>query len=137
VAPGIDAERIDHVAIIVTDVDRAKAFYGGLLNLHEVPRPQSFDFPGAWFQMGATCLHLLGKPGIDSESPRHFCIWVKDVHAAARHLQTAGYPFAWTTKHKIPGIDRFFLHDPDGNRIEIQGLEAGKLSSRATQQHLA
>jgi len=26
-------------------------------------------------------------------------------------------------KHKISGIDRFFVYDPDGNRIEIQGAD--------------
>jgi hypothetical protein len=31
---------------------------------------------------------------------------------------------AWNTRHKIPGVDRFFTDDPDGNRIEIQGPEA-------------
>ena len=53
------AERIDHVAIIVTDLERARQFYSGVLGLREVARPESFDFIGAWFQIGPTCLHLL------------------------------------------------------------------------------
>ena len=120
---GINAERIDHVAIIVTDVSRAKVFYEKVLGLTEVPRPASFDFPGAWYQMGATCLHLLGKPTPDSESSRHFCIWVTDLRAAATHLESVRCDVRWESKYKIIGIDRFFLYDPDGNRIEIQGPE--------------
>jgi glyoxylase I family protein len=123
VSNGINADRIDHVAIIVTDVSRAKDFYARVLGLTEVPRPASFDFPGAWYQMGATCLHLLGKPALDSESPRHFCIWVPDLKAAAAHLESVSQPVRWEAKYKIIGIDRFFLYDPDGNRIEIQGPE--------------
>ncbi|HXE51581.1 MAG TPA: VOC family protein [Tepidisphaeraceae bacterium] len=115
------AERLEHVTIVVTDVDRARTFYGGILELTEVPRPKSFDFPGTWYQMGPTFLHLLGKPQADGTSARHFCLWVRDVQSAARHAQDAGCEVKWEAKHKIPGIDRFFLYDPDGNRVEIQG----------------
>jgi glyoxylase I family protein len=117
-------ERIDHVSIIVTDVDRARAFYGGLLGLTEVPRPRSFDFPGAWFQAGAEVIHLLGQPAADVRGRRHFCLSVRDVHAAARYLESKGLPVRWEQKYKIDGIDRFFTDDPDGNRVEFQGAEA-------------
>jgi glyoxylase I family protein len=126
VSKGIGASCIDHVAIIVTDVERAIHFYSVVLGLEEVPRPQSFDFPGAWFQMGDTCLHLLGKPSLDTESPRHFCIRVKDIRSASRHLESVGWPVRWEAKYKIVGIDRFFIHDPDGNRIELQGPDGLK-----------
>lgn len=123
VSNGIHAAFIDHVAIIVTDLDRSKQFYGSVLGLQEVPRPESFDFPGAWYQMGETFLHLLGKPARDTESPRHFCLRVPDLKQAAEHLESVRWPVRWEARHKIMGIDRFFLYDPDGNRIEIQGPE--------------
>lgn len=72
VKPGIGATYIEHVAIIVTDLERSRRFYAEVLGFPEVPRPESFDFPGAWYQLGPTCLHLLDKPGRDSESSRHF-----------------------------------------------------------------
>lgn len=120
---GIGATFIEHVAIIVTELERARDFYGRVLGLTEVPRPESFDFPGTWYQLGNTCLHLLGKPGRDNDSSRHFCLRVSDLRAAEKHLQSQGWPYQWQKKHKIIGIDRFFLHDPDGNRIEVQGPE--------------
>lgn len=119
----VGAQRIDHVAIIVTDVDRSRAFYAGVLGLREVARPESFDFPGAWFEIGPTYLHLLGKPQPDSRGPRHFCLWVGDLRVAADRLDSAHARVEWKTNHKIPGIDRFFTYDPDGNRIEFQGPE--------------
>lgn len=82
----IEVERLDHVAIVVTDVERARAFYVNVLGLREVPRPKSFDFPGAWFQIGPEVLHLLGSPRTEGTGRRHFCLWVKDVHAAARRV---------------------------------------------------
>ena len=120
----LTVERLDHVSVIVTDVDRARAFYAGVLGLPEVPRPKSFDFPGAWFQVGPEVIHLLGQAAPDSRGRRHFCLWVADVHAAARYLGGRGLPVVWDTKYKIDGVDRFFTDDPDGNRIEIQGADS-------------
>jgi glyoxylase I family protein len=119
----IRVERLDHVSIIVTDVARALAFYTGVLGLTEIPRPKSFDFPGAWLQVGPEVIHLLGQPAPDPRGRRHFCLWVADVHAAARYLEGRGLPVRWDTNYKIEGIDRFFTEDPDGNRVEIQGTE--------------
>jgi catechol 2,3-dioxygenase-like lactoylglutathione lyase family enzyme len=121
-------ERLDHVSIIVTDVDRARAFYTGVLGLPEIPRPKSFDFPGAWFQVGPEVIHLLGTPTPDVKGRRHFCLWVSDVHASARYLEGLGLRVTWDTKYKIDGIDRFFTDDPDGNRVEIQGTERARPS---------
>lgn len=116
-------ERMDHVAVVVTDLDRARRFYSDVLRLREVPRPKSFDFPGAWFQMGPEVLHLLAKPQDEGRGRRHFCLWVSDAHAAARHVAASGCEVIWEHKYKIEGVDRFFTSDPDGNRIEIQGPE--------------
>ena len=117
----ITVERIDHVTVNVTDVARAKSFYTGLLGLTETPRPESFDFPGAWYPIGGTLLHLVGRAQRDPDSSRHFALWVRDVHLTAKTVEGAGYPVKWDTGYKIPGVDRFFTNDPDGNRIEIQG----------------
>src|SRR3954469_14039852 len=123
----LTVERLDHVSIIVTDVDRARAFYAGVLGLTEIPRPKSFDFPGAWFQVGPEVIHLLGQPTADPRGRRHFCLWVADVHASGRHIGSLGLPVRWDTKYKIEGVDRFFTEDPDGNRVEIQGSDATTL----------
>jgi catechol 2,3-dioxygenase-like lactoylglutathione lyase family enzyme len=134
-SPSFNAERINHVAVIVTDVDRARRFYADVLRLREVPRPESFDFPGAWFQVGADSagqvIHLLGHPERDPRSRRHFCLWVADVHAAARHVEACGSQVLWDRKYKIRGIDRFFTADPDGNRIEVQGTESPATAGQA------
>ncbi|HEV8603830.1 MAG TPA: VOC family protein [Tepidisphaeraceae bacterium] len=115
-------QRIDHVAINVTDMPRARAFYGGVLKLKEVPRPKSFDFAGAWYRIGTVDLHLISRGDNDPQSRRHFAFWVSDVHAAAKSIQSAGHQVTWDT-YKIEGLDRFFVRDPDGNRLEFQGNE--------------
>ena len=115
-------ERIDHVAINVTDLERARAFYGGILKLKEVPRPKSFDFAGAWYRIGTVDLHLISRGDVEQQSRRHFAFSVSDVRAAARAVEAGGFPVTWDS-YKIEGLDRFFTRDPDGNRLEFQGDE--------------
>ncbi|HWE01816.1 MAG TPA: VOC family protein [Tepidisphaeraceae bacterium] len=118
-------QRIDHVAIDITDVERAKAFYGGLLGLTEIPRPASFTFGGAWYRIGPDILHLVSRPESIPEAPHHFCLYVPDIFDWARIVESAGFAVVWDTRYKIPGVDRFFMRDPDGNRVEFQGKEIG------------
>jgi glyoxylase I family protein len=121
----ITVQRIEHVALTVTDVARAKHFYGQILNLTEIPRPKSFDFPGAWYRNGATDLHIIGRQEADAPSRRHVAFYVADIQTAAKILQQNGYLVLWEEKYKIDNIDRFFTEDSDQNRIENMGPECG------------
>jgi catechol 2,3-dioxygenase-like lactoylglutathione lyase family enzyme len=108
---------IDHCSVIITDVTVSRRFYGELLGLKEIPPPKSFDFVALWYDLGGTYLHLLLKPTADTISPRHLCLHVSDISAARAHVAAHGIPIDETVN--IPGAERFFIRDPDGNRIEI------------------
>ena len=108
----IPVSKIDHVAIDITDVVRSRAFYGGLLGLQEIPRPQSFTFGGAWYQIGPDVLHLVSRNETFPPAPHHFCLWVADVHATAAAVEAGGCDVVWDTRYKIPGIDRFLYTRP-------------------------
>lgn len=109
---------LDHCSVIITDVAKARAFYAGVLGLKEIPKPRTFDFVALWFQLGdGQTLHLLQKPEPDTRSPRHFALRVTDVNAAREHFRSHGIVIQETGP--IPHCDRFFVFDPDGNRIEI------------------
>ena len=118
-------ERMEHVAVTVADAPRAPAFYEGVPGLRKAPRPESFDFPGAWYRLANLDLHVIGRDQADPPSRRHFALWVADIRATADHLKNAGHPVLWEHKYKIRNVDRFFTEDPDGNRIEIMGPDAG------------
>lgn len=114
--------QIDHVSVLVTSLDRARHFYRDVLGLKEIAKPKTFDFKVLWFDLGNQQLHLLQKSRPDTQSPRHFALRVVDVNAAREHFRRHGIEMQETTP--IPKCDRFFVHDPDGNRIEIiQWLE--------------
>lgn len=114
---GLQVRQIDHVSVLITDVERSRRFYCDVLGLKEIAKPKTFDFVALWFDLGSQTLHLLQKPQPDSRSPRHFALGVEDVDAARAFVRSKGITPEETTK--IPGCDRFFVYDPDGNRIEI------------------
>ena len=109
--------QLDHCSLIITNVERSRRFYGDLLGLKEIASPKTFDFVALWFDLGNMHVHLLLKEFPDTISPRHFALRVKDVETARIYFQQHGVKTEETTP--IPGADRFFIRDPDGNRIEI------------------
>src|SRR5690242_16960207 len=55
------AMRLDHGSLLVSDVEASVRFYTGAIGLEEVPRPSTFDTPGAWLQVGDQQIHLVGE----------------------------------------------------------------------------
>ncbi|MGL4551142.1 MAG: VOC family protein [Gemmataceae bacterium] len=108
---------IDHVSVLITDLGCSRRFYRDVLGLTEIAKPKTFDFRALWFDLGGQQLHLLLKPQPDAVSPRHFALRVADIHAAREHCRRHGVATDETTP--IPHCDRFFVHDPDRNRIEV------------------
>jgi glyoxylase I family protein len=113
----LQVTQLDHVSVIITDVERSRRFYRDVLGLKEIPKPRTFDFVVLWFDLGNMHVHLLLKDKPDLISPRHFALRVKDAAKARAYFQERGVATAETTL--IDGADRFFISDPDGNRIEI------------------
>ena len=115
---GLTVTHIDHVSVLITDLAKSRAFYSDILGLKEIAKPKTFDFVALWYDLGGGhTLHLLQKDKPDAVSPRHFCLRVTDVAVAREHFREHGIPVQETGP--IPGADRFFVSDPDGNRIEI------------------
>ena len=119
---GLHVTQIDHVSVVVTDIERSRRFYRDVLGLKEIAKPRTFDFVVLWFDLGNQQLHLLLKDRPDTISPRHFALRVANAAVARSYFRSQGISTQETTP--IPGADRFFVADPDGNRIEvIQWLE--------------
>src|SRR5678815_4354730 len=61
--------------------DATKNFYGNVLGLPEMPKPEDAQARGgAWYQLGEVQLHLSRDPRADNAtSKRHICFHVADL----------------------------------------------------------
>ncbi|WP_079530442.1 VOC family protein [Halobacillus hunanensis] len=117
---------IHHVSLLVTDIERAKRFYGEVLGFQESNERPDFGFPGAWYQVGETQIHLIvhkegktlrGVTSIDSRDG-HFAIRVQDMEGFIKRMHShqveiLDKPNNQTEWHQV------FVSDPDGNVIEF------------------
>ena len=126
----IRVRQIDHVTLVVHDVEASRRFYVGLLGMVEVARP-AFSFGGAWFQAGETLIHLIaehdrsGPAGypvevlVKSSRNHHFAFEVEDAYAAAAALKAMGIPLIDDAKLRPDGAVQVFLADPDHHVVEL------------------
>jgi glyoxylase I family protein len=136
----MEIELLHHVSLNVADLDRSRQFYLEILGLAEIARP-NFNFPGAWFQVGATQqLHLIvyeggtfrdGK-GVGTRD-NHFALRVRSYRATVDFLRSKGYredagaldlQRMILQPHATAGFPQIYIVDPDRHIIEIN---AGKL----------
>lgn len=129
-ASPIQVRSIDHVTLVVKDLDVSRQFYVDLIGMDEVPRP-AFDFPGLWFKSGSTLIHLIGEHdksgpagypdqvGRSSTRNHHLAFLVDDAAAVAEVLKERNIPLVSDAKHRPDGAVQVFAHDPDGHVIEF------------------
>jgi catechol 2,3-dioxygenase-like lactoylglutathione lyase family enzyme len=108
--------RLDHVQVAAPPgcADAARAFYGDLLGLAEVEKPEPLrGRGGVWFEQ----LHVGVEPDFTPARKAHPALRVDDVDRLAERLRAAGAKVQWD--HALPGVRRFYTADPWGNRIEL------------------
>ena len=115
----INFKRLDHVQLCVPPgaEGQAREFYGILLGLAEIEKPEPLQGRGGlWFQIADIQLHI-GVEADHSRSKRHPAFEVENIETVRKHLETNGV----RTRDEIPlaGIRRFSFFDPFDNRIEL------------------
>lgn len=116
---------LHHVSLTVTDLERAKDFYGNILCLKELERP-GFDFPGAWYDIEGQQLHLIVDPSSQtirkdksiSSREGHFALRVESYQETLHWLKKNGIEIL-EKPNSISGFAQIFCTDPDGNLIEL------------------
>lgn len=129
---------IHHVSLTVTDLERSRMFYREILGLAEIARPP-FNFPGAWFQVGAAQqLHLIvhtrstfrEKP-LDTRD-NHVAMRVPSFQATLDFLHGKGFredaapddPWKMIVQpYATAGFPQIYICDPDRHIIEINAEE--------------
>ncbi|HVV37015.1 MAG TPA: VOC family protein [Acidimicrobiales bacterium] len=117
--------RVLHASVNVGgDVDTAQAFYRDVLGLDPAWRPTIAGVPGAWFDVGAVQLHVVGsEPWPDGIDPgaHHVCFGVDDLDAAVAELDNAGIAHIQGSQdHHGTIVRQVWFRDPAGNVVELQ-----------------
>ncbi len=116
---------LDHVLVAAPPSceEAARAFYGGLLGLEEIPKPSLLGARGGcWFRLGPHELHIGVAEGFVPATKAHPGIAVSSADALgelAERLQTAGVAIEWADAAELGGRGRFHVRDPWGNRLEL------------------
>ena len=113
---------IHHASIIVSDTERALAFYRDLLGIEQCERPD-LGFPAAWLQIGEQQIHLLELPNPDPVTgrpehggrDRHIAFSVTGLDSIMEKLEGQGVPYTLSKS----GRKALFCRDPDGNAVEL------------------
>ena len=120
--------RLDHIALLVRDLDESAAFYTAIPGIREVPNPMG-GTAFRWFEFGANqCFHMqagdISRTHVEKNT--HFAFSAEDdFDAVLAELQAKG--LAWSDMKGTPGainirpdgMRAVFLQDPNGYWIEI------------------
>jgi catechol 2,3-dioxygenase-like lactoylglutathione lyase family enzyme len=111
---------IDHVQLAAPAgcEDAARRFFGDLLGLEELEKPEPLrGRGGAWFRVGAQQLHIGVEGGFSPARKAHPAFSVSGYDELLNRLRSAGVEVS--DDESIPGLRRCYVADPWGNRIEL------------------
>ena len=121
-------ERQHHIAIIVSDYEKAREFYIeklGFSLVREVWREEQQDYL-RMLRLGETCLELFVKPDApdrvtnpEAMGLRHLAFHVENVEEAAAWLNGMGIETENIREDRVNGGRFTFFRDPDGLPLEI------------------
>jgi catechol 2,3-dioxygenase-like lactoylglutathione lyase family enzyme len=116
---------IDHVQLAMPsgEEEKARAFYGGLLGIPEVPKPPELvRRGGVWFERGGLKIHLGVEKEFRPARKAHPAFLVRDLDGLAARLRSAGAEVV--DDGTMPGYRRVYVADPFGNRLELMEPKA-------------
>ena len=118
--------RLDHIALLVRDLDESAAFYTAIPGIREVPNPMGGTHI-RWFDYGGQRLHLQAGDLTTThvEKATHFAFSVDDFDALLAALAERGLSYAdfkgtpGAVNVRPDGMRAVFLRDPNGYWIEL------------------
>lgn len=127
---------LNHVNIVVEDVEASKRFYCQVLGMEDVPRHPSFTFPGAWLRSGSAEIHLI-QADVATHAPgdlsfavaastskdlafsRHFSLVIDDTEGLVAQLKAHDVPIAFGPVERRGGLVQTYVYDLDGHLVEF------------------
>jgi len=135
----LEIRDLNHVNVVVRDLETSKRFYCQVLGMEDLPRPADIHVKGAWLRSQSAEIHLLlqdfathapgdlsyavaGQPGIDLGSSRHFSLVINDTDALLQRLKEYGVGIAFGPVTRFGGVVQTYCYDPDTHLIEFTQL---------------
>lgn len=128
-------KKVNHVAIVVRDIDSALEFWNNALGIplghvEEVPSQQA---KVAFLPVGGSEIELVQPTNSDSgmasflekrgEGLHHVCVEVSDIDAMLAQLKHAGVRLINETAQILPGRKMAFVHPKSANGVLIELYE--------------
>ena len=111
---------IDHVQLAAPPGCEAAArrFYVEILGMTELTKPAALQQRGGiWLKCGMHQVHIGVQVDFTPATKAHPAIRVLDMTALRARLSTQKMELV--EDDALPGLDRFYIHDPFGNRLEF------------------
>jgi catechol 2,3-dioxygenase-like lactoylglutathione lyase family enzyme len=106
------------LAMPVGEEEAARRFYGTVLGLTEVARPQALSPDGGvWFVGGSLEVHLGVEDRFSPADKAHPAFLVDGIERVRARIEDAGYRVSDTVQ--LEGFHRIYVRDPFGNRVEL------------------
>jgi catechol 2,3-dioxygenase-like lactoylglutathione lyase family enzyme len=115
--------RLHHASLVTSNLEAARAFYEGILELKVNPDRPNFAYGGIWYDIGEQMIHLLAVPNPDAGVvrpahggvDRHTALLVDDLDVLMARLEQAGIAYSLSKS----GRRALFCRDPDDNALEF------------------
>jgi catechol 2,3-dioxygenase-like lactoylglutathione lyase family enzyme len=127
----IQVKAINHVTLIVDDLEKAREFYTNVMGLEELPA-FAFDYPVQFYRINdAQQLHITEWK--DTPSFRgHVCLQIAEFNETFRRLKALGAidTAPWGKVRRLrDGAMQLFARDPCGNLLELSHPDAGTVDA--------
>ena len=116
----IKINTINHVGLPISDRAGAMKMYRDVMGLGVIPH-QVEGNTLAWTEFeDGSMLHLIDPPAAGrGDGRQHVAFEVDDLDVVIKALEEAGVALSGKPDVRADGQRHLFVHDPDGNRIEI------------------
>ena len=123
---------LNHIGIVVEDLDQSQAFYVDFLGMVVGERPKNFKFGGRWFQSDGFDVHIIlasdttASAGIPDAGEgkklgytTHFAFEVTDLNSYIEKANQLNIEIAGGPMSRGSGATQIYFQDPDGYIVEL------------------
>ena len=126
---------IQHINIQISDRERTREWYEKALGAEFLDRGPELNKRQLQLRIGSGEIHSTDTP---NPSPSgHFALEIHDWDELIANLDALGVPYTPPTVREYSGGHSTYIHDPDGNMIELVQHPLGLRNSRGEKVDLA